>query len=238
MIEKGETVEAVTHTHTHTDNFLEDNINKIINDDCLNVMKQLPDKCIDLILTDPPYGIKMDGGKIGGDHKGIIAKEYTKKEWDSKIPPKEYFEEMFRVAKKVIIFGGNYFVDYLHSSSCWLVWDKKNTGNFADCELAYTNFDTAVRKYEYMWNGMLQQNMKHKEVRIHPTQKPVGLFTKILLDYSKENDIVMDCFSGSGTTAIACHKTKRKFICVEKDKEYFESSLTRLEEEQSQLNFF
>lgn len=126
----------------------------------------------------------------------------------------------------------------MHNSNCWIVWDKLNgNNNFADCELAYTNFDSAVRKYEYKWQGMLQQNMKNKDIRIHPTQKPLGLFEKILLDYSKENDLIMDCFSGSGTTAVACYKTNRRFICIEKDKEYYDLSIDRLETVKSQITF-
>ena len=213
-------------------------INTIINDDCLNIMKTLPDKCIDLILTDPPYGIKESNGK--NKTRGCLAKskDYGCKDWDNNIPAKEYFDEMFRISKKLIIFGGNYFAEYLKNSSCWIVWNKNNGNNdFADCELAYTNFDSAVRKYEYKWQGMLQQNMKNKDIRIHPTQKPLGLFEKILLDYSKENDLIMDCFSGSGTTAVACYKTNRRFICIEKDKEYYDLSIDRLETEKSQITF-
>lgn len=211
--------------------------NKIINDDCLNILKKLPDKSIDLVLTDPPYGINKDGGCIGGG-KLAKVKEYTKKEWDKEIPSKEIFEEILRVSKKAIIFGGNYFVEYLYNSPCWIVWNKNNTGNFADCELAWTNFKTAVRKYDWTWNGMLQQNMKNKDIRIHPTQKPLGLIEKILLDYSKEGDLILDCFSGSGTTAIACYNTNRNFICIEKDKEYYEKSIERLNEVKSQLRLF
>ena len=142
------------------------------------------------------------------------------------------FDEIFRISKNQIIFGGNYFIENLHNSNCWIVWDKQNGSNyFADCELAWTSFNSAVRKYEFLWNGMLQQNMKNKEVRIHPTQKPADLFGQILRDYSKEKDLVLDCFSGSGTTAIACHRLKRRFICIEKDAEYWQASIKRLEDE-------
>lgn len=130
-------------------------------------------------------------------------------------------------------------MNYLDNSPCWLVWNKNNGNNdFADCELAWTNFKTAVRKYDWTWNGMLQQNMKNKDIRIHPTQKPLGLFEKILLDYSKEGDLILDCFSGSGTTAVACYNTNRNFICIEKDKEYYEKSLERLEDIKAQIRMF
>ena len=210
--------------------------NQIINDDCINIIKQLPDKCVDLILTDLPYGINESPKNHKSRSKLAKAKDYGRKNWDNKIPEKIYFDEMMRVSKRAIIFGGNYFVEYLKNSSCWIVWDKNNGNNdFADCELAWTNFTTAVRKYDWTWNGMLQQNMKNKDIRIHPTQKPRGLLEKILLDYSKENDLILDCFSGSGTTAVACYNTNRRFICIEKDKEYYEKSLERLKETKSQI---
>lgn len=213
--------------------------NQIINDDCINIIKQLPDKCVDLILTDLPYGINESPKNHKSRSKLAKAKDYGRKNWDNKIPEKIYFDEMMRVSKRAIIFGGNYFVEYLKNSSCWIVWDKNNGNNdFADCELAWTNFTTAVRKYDWTWNGMLQQNMKNKDIRIHPTQKPRGLLEKILLDYSKENDLILDCFSGSGTTAVACYNTNRRFICIEKDKEYYEKSLERLKETKSQIRIF
>lgn len=124
--------------------------NKIINDDCLNILKQLPDKCIDMVLTDPPYGIKEANGK--NLTRGKLAKptQYTIKDWDNKIPEKEIFDEILRVSKNAIIFGGNYFVEYLTNSPCWLVWDKNNTGDFADCELAWTNFNLKTKEISFL----------------------------------------------------------------------------------------
>lgn len=223
---------------------IENIINRIINADCLDILKQLPDKCVDLVLTDPPYGIDVidshyDNRIRRSANCKADSKHYTRSDWDKTIPNKYLFNEIIRVSKHAIIFGGNYFIENLTNSSCWLVWDKLNGSNaFADCELAWTNFNTAVRKYEYLWNGMLQQNMKEKEERIHPTQKPVGLFMKILQDYSKENDLILDCFSGSGTTAVACHNLKRRFICIEKDPEYWKASCERLEQAQRQQTLF
>lgn len=211
-------------------------LNRIINDDCLNVMKQIPDKYFDLCLTDPPYGIGESCGKNKSRSNLCKATDYGNKDWDKSIPSAIYFKEIFRVSKNQIIFGGNYFVEYLKNLPCWIVWDKLNgTNDFAECELAFTSFKSAVRKYEYLWKGMFQQNMKNKEKRIHPTQKPVGLFGMILRDYSKEGDKIFDPFSGSGTTAIACHRGKRQFLCVEKDEEYFQKSVERLEEERKQM---
>lgn len=223
---------------------LDDLIGKITCADCLDILKQLPDKCVDLVLTDPPYGIGYDkkATRYNGTFQGNgLAKRgtYHFADWDSKTPDKEIFDEIIRISKNQIIFGGNYIANMLENTRCWLVWDKKTgTNNWADCELAWTSFDKPVKKYEYLWNGMLQENMKEKEIRIHPTQKPVGLFMKILQDYSKENDLVLDCFSGSGTTAVACHKLKRRFICIEKDPEYWKASCERLEQAQKQQMLF
>ena len=214
-------------------------VNKIYNADCMDILKQLPDNYFDLCLCDPPYGIGEAAGKNKSRGNKAIAKDYGNKDWDNSIPEKEIFNEILRVSKHQIIFGGNYFVEYLHNSPCWLVWDKNNGANdFADCELAWTNFKSAVRKYLWTWNGMLQHDMKNKDVRIHPTQKPLKLFEMILNDYSNENDLVLDCFSGSGTTAIACHNLKRRFICIEKDYDYWKASVERLKEHQSQLRLF
>ena len=220
-------------------------VNKIHNGDCLELMKEIPDKSIDLVLTDPPYGINVYNSvyKNRGEYRSKNSKarngNYKPCEWDKDIPCKDIFEHIFRVSKHQIIFGGNYFIEYLHNSPCWLVWDKNNgTTDFADCELAWTNFKSSVRKYLWTWNGMLQHDMKNKDVRIHPTQKPLKLFEMILNDYSNENDLILDCFSGSGTTAIACHNLKRRFICIEKDYDYWKASCERLENTKAQLKLF
>ncbi len=191
-------------------------INKIHNIDCLEFMKTLPDKCIDLVLTDPPYGIGEAAGK--NKSRGLLAQptDYGNSDWDNQIPCKEIFDEIIRISKNQIIFGGNYFVEYLKNSPCWIVWDKNNgETDFADCELAWTSFKTAVRKFKFTWNGMLQENMKNKEVRFHPTQKPVELMAWILKNYSNEKEIIFDPFLGSGSTLIACQNLKRKWIGCE-----------------------
>lgn len=218
---------------------------KIINSDCMDILKQLPDKCIDLVLTDPPYGIGASSknflrkGKQTGKSLCVSGIKYNDRNWDTNIPKKEVFEQIKRVSKNQIIWGGNFFASFLGNSSCWLVWDKLTGDNlYADCELAFTSFSKAVRKYTYLWKGMFQQDMKNKEIRVHPTQKPLPLFEWCLKNYSNENDLVLDCFSGSGTTAIACHRLKRRFICIEKDIEYYKKSVERLKHEQAQMQLF
>jgi site-specific DNA-methyltransferase (adenine-specific) len=210
-------------------------INTVIQGDCLDVMKSLPDKCIDLVLTDPPYGIGIKN-KVGGNNLAI-ATDYKSFD-DTKIPDKSYFEEIKRISNNAIIFGGNYFVEFLDNSSCWLVWDKDNTGNFADCELAWTNYSGAIRKIKYRWNGMLQENMKNKEERFHPTQKPVALFQWILNNYSQPGMTIFDPFAGSGTAAIACLETGRDYILVEKEPEYIEIINKRIETWKEQGRMF
>jgi len=194
--------------------------------DCLDLMREYPDNYFDLVLTDPPYGIGEANGKnikrggrtnFGGKKgKYVAATNYGYKKWDNKKIEKEYFNEMLRISKNQIIFGGNYYTDYLTPSSCWIVWDKRNGRNdFADCELAWTSFKSAVRIFRYKWNGMLQENMKKKEKRVHPTQKPTPVFTWILKKYSNEGDLICDPFLGSGTTLEACRKTNRNCIGFE-----------------------
>lgn len=215
--------------------------NKITLGDSLEVMRQLPDKCIDLILTDPPYGINIArSGQVGGNNKAV-ATDYGAEKWDEDIPPKEMFDEMRRVSKNQIIFGGNYFVDRLGvNSSCWIVWDKNNSGNFAPCELAFTSFPGALKKYSWTWNGMIQENMRDKEIRIHPTQKPVGLLKQILADFYDANSggIVADFFSGSGSTAVACAEYDIPFIAVEKNETYYKKSVARLKDTLAQTKLF
>lgn len=217
---------------------LEDLIGKITCADCLDILKQLPDKCIDLVLTDPPYGINCDEGSKGFGTSKHLARKYSGG-WDNKIPQKEIFDEIFRVSKNVIMFGGNYFTEYLKPTKSWIVWDKvgenKFRNPFSDVELAWTSLSFATRKITCIQQGFVNEDKS--QPRIHPTQKPLKLFEMILSDYSNENDLVLDCFSGSGTTAVACHNLKRRFICIERDKEYCEASIKRLEEARKQLRF-
>jgi DNA modification methylase len=204
-------------------------------------MKGFPDKSIDLILTDPPYGLneargknksrsKMFGSRSHAAHntlkKIIPPKDYGYDDWDNSPPKKEYFDEMFRISKNQIIFGGNYF--NLPPSPCWIVWDKDRSGDFADCELAWTSFQSCVRKIKYRWNGMLQENMSKKEERYHPTQKPIGVFKWILEKYSAPNDIILDPFLGAGTSALACVKTGRRYIGIEREFKYCEIARKRI----------
>lgn len=221
-------------------------INKIYNMDCLDGMRLMREQGIkaDWVLTDPPYGINIDKKFYisGGTKYGAAAAPktiYTQKNWDECRPRKEYFDLMREISKDQVIFGGNYFADMLPPTSCYIVWDKQNDGkSFANCELAWCSQQTAVRIIRYLWDGMLQGNMRNKEERIHPTQKPLPVIEWILSKYTQEGDLILDPFMGSGTTAIACHKLQRNYIGFELDKEYFELASKRIERETAQLSLF
>ncbi|MBA2863985.1 DNA-methyltransferase [Methanococcus maripaludis] len=206
------------------------------NCDCLQVMEQLPDNFFDLCITDPPYGIGES--KKSNNCRSNLASSTThnKKDWDSTIPGKKYFEEILRVSKNQIIFGGNYFLEYLKNTSCFIVWDKDNTGDFADAELAWTSFDTAVRVFKYRWNGMIQEDMRFKEQRYHPTQKPVALGRWLIQNYAKPGDTIFDPFAGSGAFLIAAEQLGYNWAGCEKEKEYCDIIQRRLK--QSNLNMF
>ena len=135
--------------------------------------------------------------------------------------------------------GANYYCSVLPDSECWLVWDKDNgASDFADSELAYTNFKTSVRNYKCKWAGMLQYDMKNKETRIHPTQKPIRLYEWLLMNYAKEGDKILDTHLGSGSIAIACHNLKYDLTACELDKEYYEAAIKRIEQHKQQLTMF
>ena len=206
--------------------------NRIICADCLDVLRQLPDKCVDLLLTDPPYGINYEGvNRKSGDKHGRKAFGGDKV-WDLNIPQPEFFKQMIRVSKNQIIWGGNYFIESLKNTRCFLIWDKVQNFSGSDFEMAWTSFDKCSKIFR-------QSRVEaYRNGTIHPTQKPLKLFEWCLSNYSNENDLVLDCFSGSGTTAVACHNLKRRFICIERDKEYYRASCERLEQAQRQQTLF
>lgn len=197
-----------------------------------------------LCLTDPPYGISVVQNKsVGGDKafgsKGTVgasnivkANRYSEIIGDDTTETAEKNYEIVRdFTENQVIFGGNYFTDFLRPSRCWLVWDKENTGNFADAELAWTSFDKGVKLYKFMWNGLVREGSREVEgkTRVHPTQKPVGMLARILDDFTNENDTVLDCFGGSGSTLIACEQTNRKCRMMELDPHYCDVIIKRWE---------
>jgi site-specific DNA-methyltransferase (adenine-specific) len=157
---------------------------------------------------------------------------------DNKPPGEEYFAELFRVSKNQIIFGANHFISRIpYDSSCWIVWDKDNGDtDQADCELAWTSFKTAVRRFGWRWHGMLQGDMKNKEKRIHPTQKPIALYSWILHTYAKPGNRILDTHAGSASSLIACHRAGMPFVGFEIDEYYYKKASERLNAEMSQMS--
>lgn len=208
-------------------------LDTIFNQDCLVGLKALPDKSIDLILTDPPYGKNADKGTNGfGAAKN---RRYTGG-WDGMIPPPELFKEMFRVAKNLIIFGGNYFGHLLPPSNCWIFWDKKGDvafqNPFADGELIYTTFKKPVKRIVFKQQGFITDS---KDKRYHPTQKPTELVQQLIEMFSEPGQLICDPFLGSGTTAVAAVKSGRHYIGYEIDPGYFQICCDRLDEAEDAL---
>jgi len=194
----------------------------IYNCDCMELLKQTPDNYYSLALVDPPYGI--------GISKNPVRQQHEKKEWDNSIPTKKYFNELFRVSKHQIIWGGNYFD--LPPTQGFFIWDKKQPHDFslAMCEYAWSS----LQKPSKMWSlSVLKERGK-----IHPTQKPVELYEWLLMNNAKEGDKILDTHLGSGSIAIACHNLGFDLTACELDKDYFESTMKRLKQHQAQQRLF
>jgi site-specific DNA-methyltransferase (adenine-specific) len=218
--------------------------------DCMEYMKTLPDNAFDLAVVDPPYGIgvmTMNYTKSGAVHThGYAAakrRDYRKQcEWDVR-PDEKYFRELFRVSNKQIVWGGNYFSDLLPPSKGFICWDKRcndaMTNDFSDCEYAWISEGLGVaRMFRYVWNGMIQGNMKTKEERFHPTQKPIALYKWILSRYAKPGDKILDTHLGSGSSRIAAYDMGFDFVGCEIDKEYFDLQEKRFAEHTAQTRLF
>ena len=204
-----------------------------------SVAKLMGGKKVDMVFTDPPYGISVvQGKKVGGDKgfgkvgggKIVEAKTYSEIIGDDTTETaKEFYNTCISLGmENFIIWGGNYFTDFLSPSMCWIVWDKENTGNFADVELAWTSFNKGAKLYKWQWNGMIRKGDKNIEgkTRVHPTQKPVGLFNAIFKDFVF--DSCYDGFGGSGSTMVACHQVKKKCFMVEMSPEYCQTIIDRM----------
>lgn len=195
----------------------------------------------DMVFTDPPYGIDVvSGNKVGGDkpfgnvdgNNIVKANEYMSIKGDDTTDTARLNYEIVKdLSENQIIFGGNYFTDFLPPKACWCIWDKENTGNFADVEMAWTSFDKGAKLYRWLWNGLCRKGERSIEgkSRVHPTQKPVGLIAEILKDFTKENDIILDCFGGSGSTLIACEQIDRQCYMIEYETHYCDVIIKRWE---------
>jgi site-specific DNA-methyltransferase (adenine-specific) len=197
----------------------------ITNEDNMALMSRYEDNHFDLAIVDPPYGIDINSS---GTH---FKEKYDVKEWDKETPSDKYFDELKRVSKNQIIWGGNYYFDRLGNCKCFLIWDKKIAEgmSFAMCELAWTSFKNGAKIYK---NSATQLD------RIHPTQKPVKLYEWLLMNYAKEGDKILDTHLGSGSIAIACDNLGFELTACELDKEYFESAIKRFKQQTAQQKMF
>jgi len=211
---------------------------KSFNMDCLEFMTTVQDKFYDLAIVDPPYGInatiEIGLGDIKSGRKNKISK-WGDKNWDSERPSKIYFNELQRISKNQIIFGGNYFADLLHASRCWIIWDKMQRVNQADAELAWTSFESSVRIYQYHCSKL--QGFQNPE-RFHPTEKPISLYEWILMNYAKEGDKILDTHGGSQSSRIACFNLGFELDIVELDQDYFDQGNKRFDQHKKQLTLF
>lgn len=214
--------------------------------DCMDGLAQTPDKFFDLCIIDPPYGIGEDGARNATRSRGVkFGKKMAKngsvipskayKPYagnDKEPPPPAFFKELLRVSKNQIIWGANHFISRVpYDSPCWIVWDKMNgESDFADCELAWTSFKTAARKFQFKWNGMLQGNMKNKQIRIHPNEKPYALYEWLIRNYAKPGDTILDTHMGSQSSRIAAYKLGYDYKGFEIDADYFDAGNKRFQE--------
>ena len=215
----------------------------LINCDCMDLMADAPENHWQLSIIDPPYGIDAANTFGGNERKSgngaALKTDFEKKDWDIEIPDADYFFQLMRVSKNQIIWGANYMSHFLPPSMGWIVWNKDNgTTKFSDAELAFTSFERALRVWKYTWNGMIQGDMKNKERRIHPTQKPVKLYQWLLSNYAKPGDRILDTHLGSGSSAIAAHYAGHDFVGIELDENYFKAAKKRFEESTKQEALF
>jgi len=219
-----------------------DLINETYHMDCILGMKHYPDKYFDLAVVDPPYGIGENGQRnVTGDRPTAKWKNPKSQHYktfdDSRIPTYEYFTELFRISKEQIIWGGNYFTEYLPPSKGWIVWDKQADikEHLSMCELAWTSFDRKCNKFDYLWAGFKK---KHQVERIHPTQKPIDLYRWIFIHYAESGQKIIDTHLGSGGSRIAAHEAGLDFVGFEIDEEYYYAQEMRFKDYQSQLKLF
>ena len=205
----------------------------------MDFMRQFPDKYFELAIVDPPYGIDADvknsTNKKQSKNSATKSKKYGEQNWDSKIPDNVYFEELKRVSKNQIVWGANYF----GLKGGFLYWHKNVTmPTYSTGELAWLSFQNKIDFLEMTWHGMIQHDMQNKEIRIHPTQKPVKLYRWLLQNYAKQGDKILDTHLGSGSSRIACDMDGFDFWGCELDAEYFKAHQKRWDEYKSQLTIF
>ena len=214
------------------------------NGDCMDLLKQTPDKYYDLALVDPPYGIGAEN-HAGNKENGWT--QWERKDWDKATPTAEYWHELFRVSKNQIVWGANYYADKLPISRGWVYWHKMVlTDNYSQGELAWTSFDCVMKFVEYKYQGnylgfrnsITTQSSTKEETRIHPTQKPIALYEWLIKEFAKDGDLILDTHLGSGSSRIAAYKGGFNFVGFEIDQEYYEKQEKRFNDFKSQLRLF
>ena len=216
---------------------------EITNEDNMALMARYPDKYFDLAIVDPPYGINADKKnskrELKSKKSASVSKDYGNQEWDSSVPNELYFNELKRVSKRQIIWGVNYYPYSDLFVGGRLFWDKGVTmPTYSKGELAFLSWLNSIDVVKIDWHGMIQHDMKNKEIRIHPTQKPVALYKWLLDKYAKQGDKILDTHLGSGSIAIACHDYGFDLTACELDPEYYAAAMKRLKQHQSQLSIF
>jgi site-specific DNA-methyltransferase (adenine-specific) len=213
----------------------------ITNEDNMELMARYPDKYFDLAIVDPPYGINVANKTTGTVIRNKSDKDiFTIKEWDKLTPDQLYFDELFRVSKEQIIWGGNYFLDILGYCKAPIIWDKKNGDSmYADGELAWTSkgLPKNLKIWRHQWCGAFKDS-ERGAIKYHPTQKPVALYKWILDKYAKQGDKILDTHLGSGSIAIACHDYGFDLTACELDKEYFDKAMQRINNHTAQTKLF
>ena len=210
----------------------------VYNEDCVEGLKRFSDKYFDLAIVDPPYGIDLGNNSDYFAYKGGIRGKKglanDKKDWDKERPTDEYWNELFRVSKNQIVWGGNFFTDKLKISRGWICWDKKQpeTNTFSDFDLAWTSFDCINRTFR-MYPTHVTQGKK-----IHPSQKPKELYEFVLKYYGADANLILDTHVGSGSSRIACNKAGKQFVGFEIDEDYYEAQEKRFKDFVSQLRMF
>lgn len=203
----------------------------LLNVDCMEYMKGLPDKCFDLAIVDPPYGIDINISI--GRRRGESKSKYHKFAGEDKSTPDEnYFIELTRISFNQIVWGGNYMTDFLYPSSCWLMWDKgfSQDVSFAQYEMAWTSFKTSAKKFEF--------NAAANKDRIHPTQKPVKLYEWLLTNYAKPGQKILDTHGGSMSSVIAANNLGFEIVCCELDQDYYKAACERVAKHAQQERLF
>jgi len=215
-------------------------VSETFNIDCMEALREAPDNHWDLAVCDPPYGISKPAFRQDNTTtKATALRDYHIAVFEQSVPEQSYFDELRRVSKNQIIWGGNYFIDHLTSTRSMIVWDKETKdAQWADAELAWTSFTNSVRIFKFAWNGMIQGDMKNKESRIHPTQKPAALYKWLLQNYAKPGDRILDTHLGSGSSRIAAYDLGFDFTGYELDTDYFNAQEERFQRHIAQGTLF